>query len=84
MSADKKNQITPYQRLAEEFDKFRHRVRFPRIVAMFYYPKSSLYNNWSLLNLYKHTKSAEQLGYDVQLYAKDDGLHVKYVQKRPE
>lgn len=76
--------ITPYQRLLEDFNTFMRKVRFPRIVAMWTYPKARLGEVWGLNDLYQRVEAAKQLGYDVQLYATAEGLEVKYVQKRPE
>ena len=80
----KKKPITPYQRLMTDFMDFQRKVRFPSIVAMWNYPKAKLCENWNLSDLYERVAAAKQLGYDVQLYATDAGLEVKYVQKRPE
>lgn len=83
MKKQKRDIKTPYQRLAEEFDQYKVKVAFPRRVGMWSYPKARLSEGWALLDLYERTKAAEQLGYDVILLPKDDGLHVQYVQKRP-
>lgn len=79
----KRNIKTPYQRLAEDFAAYKTKVVYPRRVGMWSYPKARLSEGWSLLDLYERAKAAEQLGYDVILLPKDDGLHVQYVQKRP-
>lgn len=78
------SRVTPYQRLMERFREYASKVTYPRKVGMWNYPKAKLAEGWGLLDLYERTKAAEQLGYDVQLYATDEGLSVKYVQKRPE
>ena len=74
---------TPYHHLAEDFDNFKRKVRFPRTVSMWHYPKGKLTEGWNLLDLYERTKAADQLGYEVVLVAADEGLKVQYVAKRP-
>jgi hypothetical protein len=79
----KEKPVTPYARLLEKVNDFASKVAYPRRVAMFWYAKAKLGDGWSLTDLYERTKAADQLGYDVVLLAKDDGLHVQYVQRRP-
>lgn len=52
-------------------------------ITMWMYPKDKLNEGWSLHDLYERTKAAEQLGYDVQLVATDQGLSVCYKKKIP-
>ena len=65
-----KRQIkTPYQRLAEQFDAFKVRVKHPRTIQMWLYPKDRLLEGWSMASMYDRTAAAAQLGYDVQIFA---------------
>lgn len=76
--------ITPYERLMKEHQDFRWKVKYPKVLEMWHYPKARLADRWSLVDLNERVAAASTLGYDVQLYATDQGLEVKYVQKRPE
>jgi hypothetical protein len=79
MSNKKKaKQVTPYQRLLDSVREYLWTVRAPKTQLMWFYPKAKLNAGWYLTDLYERTKAADQLGYDVVLVAKDDGLHVKY------
>lgn len=74
---------TPYQHLLDEYRDFVMSVyRGGR--SMFFYKKTDLQFGWSLVDIYERTRAAAQLGYDVVLEAKDDGLHVKYREKIPQ
>lgn len=84
MKKEKRQIKTPYQRLAEDFEEYRRKVKFPRTVGMWNYPKARLNENWTLGDLYERVKAADQLGYDVSLFAADEGLVVRYVAKRPQ
>ncbi len=42
-----------------------------------------LNEGWALQDLYERTKAAEQLGYDVQPVANDEGLSVRYKKQIP-
>ncbi len=75
--------ITPYERLLREFNRFQSKVKFPKKRNMWTYEKDKLGRGWELNTLYQRVAAAETLGYDVQLYATEHGLEVKYVQKRP-
>lgn len=75
--------ITPYQHLLDEIKAWAFKVTNRHTVAMWHYPKARLTDGWSVLDLYERTKAAEQLGYDVVLKSKDDGLHVQYVKRVP-
>lgn len=83
MSKAKRTIVTPYQRLAQEFDQYKFKVACPRRVTMWQYPKEKLNELWRLYDLWERTKAADQLGYDVVLIAADEGLKVQYVAKRP-
>ncbi len=74
---------TPYSRLLTAARQFDLRVRNPKRIGMFFYPAAKLSEGWSLVDLNERVKAAEQLGFDVRLVAKEDGLHVQYV-KRPD
>lgn len=76
--------LNPYQRLANEFLEWAYKVTGPKRKSMWFYPLGRLNEGWKLYDLYERTAAAEQLGFDVILKADDKGLHVEYVEKRPE
>lgn len=78
----KKKPINPYEQLRDTARKWAESVLYPHIVKMWFYPKNRLSESWKLDDLYERVAAANQLGYDVELIAGDDGLHVRYV-KRP-
>lgn len=43
-----------------------------------------VYGKTQLPDLYERVAAAKQLGYDVMLFAEQDGLHVKYVKEVEE
>lgn len=73
----------PYQRLRDQFRDWMNECLMRRRVSMWLYAKDKLHHNWTLTDLWERVAAAEQLGYDVQLSAKTDGLHVEYVKKLP-
>ena len=75
---------TPYQRLLEDITKFCGKLRYRHTVVMWVYPKNRLNESWRLGDVYERVCAAEQIGYDVLLQAKDDGLHVVYKKKAPD
>ena len=75
--------ISPYTRLLNEARLFIYKALNPIRVPMFFYPKGKLNNGWKLENLYIKTKTAEELGYKVELKATDKGLEVEYVKQPP-
>lgn len=81
---DKQKPITPYQRLLDDAQKFASAVEYRARKLMWSYPKEKLGASWTLKDLAERTAAAEQLGYDVQIVNKDDGLHVYYVKKLPD
>lgn len=78
------SRFNPYQALMEEIKKFCHKVMYPKTKPMWTYPKKDLNTTWNIKDLYERTAAAEQLGWDVILKATDNGLEVKYQEKRPE
>lgn len=74
----------PYLRLLDDIKDWCHRVKYRHEKDMRSYPKSKLAEGWRLDDLYERTKAAEQLGYDVQLVAHDNGLTVRYKKKVPD
>lgn len=76
--------INPYQRLLEEIRSYIRKVKYRHTKTMWIYPKKVLTDGWDLGFLYQRTAAAEQLGYDVQLKATEEGLVVQYVKKIPE
>jgi hypothetical protein len=75
---------TPYQRMLEDFREYAMKVRSARRVLMWVYPKDRLNNSWTLGDLNERVKAADQLGYDVIVEAKDEGLRVVYRKRAPE
>lgn len=73
--------MNPYNRLLGEIKDWCKEIKVRHKANMWRYPKEKLDGNWSLADLYQRTQAAEQLGYDVQLEAKEDGLFVVYVKK---
>ena len=73
----------PYTRLLGEIKEFCFKVEFRHVKVMWNYPKNRLGEGWELSSLYQRTQAAEQLGYDVQLVANDEGLSVQYKKKTP-
>ena len=80
----KTKRIMPYQRLMERFKKFANEVEYRKRVTMWLYPKDKLKDGWPLDSLYERVQTAEQLGYDVCLFATTGGLEVKYAEKLPK
>ena len=80
MAEKRKN---PYQYLLEQINEFCDNLKYRHQVTMWKYPKNRLSEGWPLLELYERVKAAEQLGYDVQLIAQDDGLLIQYVKQIP-
>ena len=66
----------PTRCIAEVFDRMSNDHRLTR--------QCLRDRGWKLLDLYERTKAAEQLGYDVQIVAGDDGLSVYYKKKVPD
>ena len=73
----------PYQRLLDDIKDWCRKMKYRHEKTMWLYPKSRLDEGWALRDLYERTKAAEQLGYDVQLVANDDGLSVRYKKQVP-
>jgi hypothetical protein len=81
----KEKPVTPYQRLMNQFSAWANECIMRGRISMWRYPKDKLSEtNWRLADLWERVAAADQLGYDVQLSAKDDGLHVEYVKKLPK
>lgn len=78
--------ITPYERLKECFLEWYYSVVNRKTISMWRYDIKDLENDvfFDLLLLYNKVKTAEELGFDVCLYAEEGGLHVKYVKKIPK
>lgn len=74
---------TPYQRLLEDVMKFASGVKYAHRKTMWTYPKARLGEHWDLSDLNARVAAADQLGYDVRLVSKDEGMVVQYV-KRPD
>lgn len=80
----KTKRITPYKRLKDQFLEFANKCLIRRRRNMWMYPHAKLNEGWRLHDLWERTAAAEQIGYDVQLRADKDGLHVEYIAKLPE
>lgn len=74
---------SPYHRMQRYFREWAQDVVYARRKTMFLYKKSSLDTGWSLSQIYERTIAANQLGYEVIVQADNDGLHFKYIEKRP-
>lgn len=79
----KEKRKTPYQMLLKEVKEWASKVRYRHEKEMWLYPKKYLTNGWSMAELYERVSAAEQLGYDVVLYATKDGLSVRYRKQIP-
>jgi len=75
--------INPYEQLRASCKTWADHVLRPRTVGMWFYDKKKLSVGFTLDDLYERVKAADQLGYDVKLFALDDGLHVRYVKRPP-
>lgn len=76
--------IGPYQQLQERVKQWLRPVVYPSRVTMWVYPKDKLNTGWwELTSLYERVLAADQLGFDVMLLAKEDGLRVEYI-TRPD
>jgi hypothetical protein len=76
--------INPYMTLKGRFRDFINACINRRPKTMWLYPKVKLGNNWTLDDLYHRVAAAEQLGFDVGLFATNEGLEVRYLKKLPE
>lgn len=75
----------PYQYLLEKIKNFCAALQYRHTITMFVCPKKDMNTiRYDLLSLYQRVKAAEQLGYDVELTATDEGLVVKYKKKIPD
>ena len=74
----------PYNRLKEEFRSWVFKATHRQTKTMWVYPKKDLSHGWRLDTLHERVSAADQLGYDVELKATQDGLVVQYVKKIPE
>jgi hypothetical protein len=73
--------VTPWERLSRKYHRALAKAMYPRRVTMWVYPKDKLETGWSLTGLSERVRAADQLGYDVRLIWKDDGLTVQYVER---
>jgi hypothetical protein len=74
----------PYTLLRDHFRRWASGVVYPERRTMWVYPKARLDANvWSLLAVWERTAAAKQVGFEVVLFADDDGLHLQYVKERP-
>lgn len=75
--------ITPYARLLNTLREYVDDVNNRHTRRMFLYPKGRLAEGWELGTIYARVVAADQLGYDVQLKATQEGLDVEYIKKLP-
>lgn len=74
---------TPWQRMRERCTEFANATCFPRRSIMWRYERNALDKGWALSHLYERVAAAQQLGFEVYLTADEDGLSVRYQEKRP-
>lgn len=77
------NRKNPYQRLLERIQKFCFDLQYPHTRTMFFFPKEKLSIGWDLKDVYERTAAAGQLGYDVILEHRENGLFINYRKKMP-
>ena len=78
------NRISPYTRLLRKLSGWVGACLTRKRVGMWHYPKDKLsHATYELLGLWERVAAAEQLGWDVHLLARPDGLHVEYVERVP-
>jgi hypothetical protein len=70
--------------LKKDMNNFCAKIRHPRTITMWTWPKQKLTEGWRLDNLSERVFAAEQLGFDVVLENNDVGLRVIYKKKHPE
>ncbi len=75
--------FNPYLDLKEKFRNFAAECEYRHDKTMFTYRKAELNKDWSFEQLYERVAAADQLGYDVGLFATSEGLVVKYLKKLP-
>ena len=76
--------VNPYTTLQERFRDFANSCEYRKPKMMWIYPKARLGGDWSLKDLWDRVAAAEQLGFDVGLFATEEGLIVKYLKKLPD
>lgn len=77
--------VNPYSALLEEAQTFVRQATRPNKRVMFLYPKDKVVgrSTYRLDDLAERVAAADQLGYDVHLVNKEDGLNVIYVKRLP-
>lgn len=75
----------PYTDLLEEAKQYVRKVLHPRKVFMTRIPKNGIdqRSGYRMDDIYQKVCAAEDLGYDVQLFAVEGSLEFKYVEKPP-
>ena len=76
--------LTPYHHLMNQFFDWACKAVYRKKTEMWWYPKEKLEHGWTLREVWERTAAAEQLGQEVLLEAKADGLYVVYREKGPE
>lgn len=72
--------VNPYERLKEQFKKYVDSCEYRKSNTMFVLNKNGSY---SMSDIYERILAANQLGHDVQLFAKDGQITIKYIENIP-
>ena len=76
--------LNPYLRLRASACGWARAVITRKRIGMWHYPKDKLHASWRLDDLSERVRTADQLGYDVQLrWDETVGLQVEYVERIP-
>jgi hypothetical protein len=74
----------PYTALLKECQEWARAVVNRCRREMWFYPDAQNQGKeWQIADTYQRVMAADQLGYDVMLEAKPDGLHVIYIKRIP-
>lgn len=72
------SRVNPYTSLLRVAQQFAFDVKNRTVKSMFFYPAARLGDGWSLIDLKERVAAADQLGWDVLMKVREDGLHVEY------
>jgi hypothetical protein len=76
--------VSPYTTLKKEAEDWARKVAHPHRKVMWTYPKEKLKEGWNVSDLAERVAAADQLGYDVKLENRTEGLTVIYVKRPPD
>lgn len=79
----KKKPINPYTTLKNIGIEWADKIKYRHKVEMWHYTTKQLTDHYDLKQLWERVAAAGQLGYDVELEAKGDGLYVYYIKNMP-